>query len=139
MKPLMFLLCMCSLSHAVLIKQTVRRADGTTYTRIVEKPDDYQPMAKLEQSDEIDGYYVVARDPVAYRWALREARILASRGTAGHPLGCAPGTRMSGTGYGWNPLRPNHCYLGELPHSRLVARARVRGPNGAWFWSAHYR
>lgn len=82
--------------------------------------------------------FVVNRDPVAYNHALREARILAQRGTAGHPLGCAPGCSRSGTGYSWSP-RPNHCFYGELSDSRLVARACVRGRNGAYFWSAHYR
>jgi hypothetical protein len=82
--------------------------------------------------------YVVNRDPAAYAHALREAQILARQGTSGHPLGCAPGTSYSGTGYSWSPS-PNHCYYGEMPESRLVARACVRGPNGAYFWSAHYR
>jgi len=82
--------------------------------------------------------YVVSHNPQAYAHALREAQILASRGTAGHPLGVAPGSRYSGTGYSFSP-RPHHCYYGELPESRLIARAVVRGRNGAWYWSAHYR
>lgn len=82
--------------------------------------------------------FVVNRDERAYQHALKEAKILAARGTAGHPLGCAPGTRYSGTGYSWS-ARPNHCFYGEMSESRLVARACVRGANGAYFWSAHYR
>lgn len=82
--------------------------------------------------------YEVNRDARAYAHAKREAQILASRGTAGHPLGCAPGTRYSGTGYSYSS-RPNHCFYGELPETRLVARACVIGRNGARFWSAHYR
>lgn len=89
---------------------------------------------------------IVNRDPQAYAHALREAQILASRGEnyhrhgdGGHPLGVAPGCRFSGTGYSRDPNRPNHCYQGELPDSRLVARAMVPGPNGTYYWSAHYR
>ena len=82
--------------------------------------------------------YVVNRDPRAYAHALKEARILASRHSAGHPLGVAPGCRYSGTGYSYG-IRPHHCYYGEISESRLVARACVRGRNGALFWSAHYR
>ena len=82
--------------------------------------------------------YVVNRDPSAYAHALREAQILAARGTAGHPLGCAPGCNASGTGYS-HSSRPHHCFYGEISESRLVARAVVKGRNGAWYWSAHYR
>lgn len=82
--------------------------------------------------------FVINRNPAAYQHALREAQILASRGTAGHPLGVAPGCRYSGTGYSYSQ-RPNHCYYGEMSESRLVARAVVRGRNGAFYWSAHYR
>lgn len=89
---------------------------------------------------------IVNRDPQAYAHALREAQIIASRGEGyhrfgdgGHPLGVAPGCRYAGTGYSRDPNRPNHCYQGELPESRLVARAMVPGPNGTYFWSAHYR
>ena len=89
---------------------------------------------------------VVNRDANAYAHALREAQILASRGEGyyrfrdgGHPLGVAPGCSRAGTGYSRDPNRPNHCWLGELPDSRLVARAMVPGPNGTYFWSAHYR
>ena len=82
--------------------------------------------------------YVVNRDHRAYSHALREAQILAARGTAGHPLGVAPGCRYSGTGYSYS-TRPNHCYYGEISESRLIARAVVRGKNGAFYWSAHYR
>ena len=82
--------------------------------------------------------YVVRRDEKAYAHALLEAKTLASRGTAGHPLGVAPGCRYSGTGYSFGQ-RPHHCYYGELSESRLIARAVVRGRNGAYYWSAHYR
>ena len=82
--------------------------------------------------------YVVNRNQAAYNHALREAQILARNGSAGHPLGCAPGTRRSGTGYSYGST-PNHCYYGQLPDSQLVARACVRGRNGALYWSAHYR
>lgn len=89
---------------------------------------------------------VVGEGTAAYQHALREAQIIAARGgnyhrtgDGGHPLGVAPGCSYSGTGYTWDPNRPGHCYLGELPDSRLVARARAQGANGAWFWSAHYR
>ncbi len=89
---------------------------------------------------------VIGEGTAAYQHALREAQIIASRGgnyhrqgDGGHPLGTAPGCSYSGTGYTWDPNRPGHCFLGELPDSRIVARARVQGANGAWFWSAHYR
>jgi hypothetical protein len=89
---------------------------------------------------------VVNRDANAYAHALREAQILANRGEGyykfrdgGHPLGVAPGCSRAGTGYSRDPNRPNHCWLGELPDSRLIARAMVPGPNGTYFWSAHYR
>lgn len=89
---------------------------------------------------------VVNRDAAAYDHALREAQILAGRGEGyyrfkdgGHPLGVAPGCSRAGTGYSRDPNRPNHCWLGELPDSRLIARAMVPGPNGTYFWSAHYR
>ena len=92
------------------------------------------------------GGLIVNRDPTAFAHALREAQILASRGEnyhrygdGGHPLGIAPGCRYSGTGYSRDPNRPNHCYYGEMPDSRLVARAMVPGPNGTYYWSAHYR
>ena len=96
------------------------------------------PKCGVVHSDSGVSRFVVNRDPAAYAHALREAQILAARGTAGHPLGCARGCRYSGTGYSYSS-RPNHCYYGELPESQLVARAVVRGRNGAWFWSAHYR
>lgn len=89
---------------------------------------------------------IVNRDARAYAHALREAQILAARGEGyygfkdgGHPLGVAPGCSRAGTGYSRDPNRPNHCWLGEMPESRLIARAMVPGPNGTYFWSAHYR
>jgi hypothetical protein len=82
--------------------------------------------------------FVVNRSERAYQHALRAAQILAARGTAGHPLGVAPGCRYSGTGISFSADRPNHCYLG-LPNSRLVARAVVQGTDGRFYWSAHYR
>lgn len=89
---------------------------------------------------------IVNRDDRAYQHALREAQIIASRGEryhrssdGGHPLGVAPGCRFAGTGYSRDPNRPNHCYYGEISEDRLIARAMVPGPNGTYFWSAHYR
>lgn len=84
-----------------------------------------------------DGYPAVYRaDERAYQHALREANILASRNTVGHPLGCAPGTTGSGTGTSWSASRPNHCFFRS--GRRLVARAMVQR-GGKCFWSAHYR
>jgi hypothetical protein len=89
---------------------------------------------------------LIGQGTAAYQHALREAQIIASRGAnyyayrdGGHPLGNAPGARYSGTGYTWDVNRPGHCWEDELPESRIIARARWQGINGAWFWSAHYR
>ncbi len=82
---------------------------------------------------------VVNRDAAAFAHAQREAQLLASRGTVGHPLGVAPGCRYSGTGTSFSPDQPNHCYAGEMPESRLVARAMAHGRDGKVYWSAHYR
>lgn len=83
--------------------------------------------------------YEINRDQRAYTHAKREAQILAARSySAGHPLGCAPGCNRSGTGWSYSG-RPNHCYYGELPESRIVARACVRGSDGRYVWSCHYR
>jgi hypothetical protein len=89
---------------------------------------------------------IIGEGTAAYQHALREAQIIASRGggyyryaDGGHPLGNAPGARYSGTGYTWDMNRPGHCWEDELPQSRIIARARAQGVNGAWFWSAHYR
>jgi len=81
---------------------------------------------------------VINRNHVAFDHALREAQILADRRGSGHPLGVAPGCRYAGTGTSFSPEFPNHCYK-ELPESRLVARAVVRGNDGRFYWSAHYR
>lgn len=80
----------------------------------------------------------VNRSQAAFAHALREAQILARRGFSHHPLGVAPGARYSGTGSSFSPNSPNHCY-DHLPESRLIARAVVRGPDGRYWWSAHYR
>lgn len=89
---------------------------------------------------------IIGEGTAAYQHALREAQIIASRGgnyhrhgDGGHPLGNAPGCTHSGTGFTWDVNRPGHCWEDELPQSRIVARARAQGVNGAWFWSAHYR
>lgn len=113
-------------------------APGETLVAVDGVPVGSTPLPAL--SAPVNGLlpYEINRDQRAYAHAKREAQILASRGTAGHPLGCAPGTRYSGTGYSYSG-RPNHCYYGELSETRLVARACVRGRNGALFWSAHYR
>ncbi len=85
-----------------------------------------------------DGYPVVCRtDERAYQHALREAQILASQGRVYHPLGCAPGTSASGCGSSFDPNRPNHCFYRS--GRRLVARARVMGRDGRYYFSAHYR
>lgn len=85
-----------------------------------------------------DGYPVICRtDERAYQHALREAQILASQRRVYHPLGCAPGTYASGCGSSFNANRPNHCYYRS--GRRLVARARVMGVDGRYYFSAHYR
>ena len=85
-----------------------------------------------------DGYPVVCRtDERAYQHALREAQILASQGRVYHPLGCAPGTSASGCGSSFDLNLPNHCYYRS--GRRLVARARVMGRDGRFYFSAHYR
>lgn len=79
---------------------------------------------------------VVNRDQRAYNHALREAQIQARTGRVGHHLGVAPGARFSGVGSSIS-ASPNHC----TPRSgmTLIARAVVRGNNGKYYWSAHYR
>jgi hypothetical protein len=81
---------------------------------------------------------VVNRDQMAFDHAQREAQILANRRGSGHPLGVAPGCSYSGTGTSFSSESPNHCYK-DLPESRLVARAVAVGPDGKFYWSAHYR
>jgi hypothetical protein len=104
-----------------------------------------QAQGPIRQILGVDGA-IINRDPVAFAHAQREAEMIAAMGAnyyrgpgRGHPLGVAPGCRYSGTGYTWDMNRPGHCYENELPESRIVARARARGVNGAWFWSAHYK
>lgn len=82
---------------------------------------------------------IVNRDQRAYDHALREAQILASRRTVGHPLGVAPGCFYAGTGTSFSAEQPNHCFAREMPEGRLVARAVVQGSDGKFYWSAHYR
>ena len=85
-----------------------------------------------------DGYPVICQtDERAYQHALREAQILASQRRVYHPLGCAPGTTGSGCGSSFDPNRPNHCFYRS--GRRLVARARVMGRDGRFYFSAHYR
>lgn len=110
-----------------------------------------QPQAQTyaREPNAIDsrGYpCIIGEGTAAYAHALREAQIIASHGgnyahwpDGGHPLGNAPGARYSGTGYTWDMNRPGHCWENEIHPSRIIARARARGINGAWFWSAHYR
>lgn len=81
---------------------------------------------------------VINRDNAAYQHALKEATYLAERGIVGHPFGVAPGCNKAGTGCSSSESRPNHCFM-ELPESRIVARAVVRGRDGRFYWSAHYR
>lgn len=79
----------------------------------------------------------INRNQTVYDWARREATMMAKYGRVKHYLGCGPGIRYSGVGSSHN-ARPNHCYL-NMPQSRIVARACVRGRNGMFYWSAHYR
>jgi len=79
---------------------------------------------------------IVNRDPAAYSHALREATIQAQRGRVGHFLGCAPGATFSGVGNSFSANQPNHC---TTRRGTLVARAVVRGSDGRYYWSAHYR
>lgn len=101
------------------------------------------PIANLAQTavNVVEGISsrIVNRDAAAYNHALREAQILASRRGSGHPLGVAPGCSYAGTGTSFSAEQPNHCYAREMPESRLVARAVVRGSDGRYYWSAHYR
>lgn len=81
---------------------------------------------------------ILNRSQAAYEHALKEATYLAERLAVGHPFGVAPGCTMAGTGCSFSAEKPNHCYK-ELPESRLIARAVVRGRDGRFYWSAHYR
>jgi hypothetical protein len=98
----------------------------------------YHPVTQMPKYASSATGKQVNRDQAAFSHALREAQILARRGFSHHPLGVAPGARYSGTGSSFSPNDPNHCY-DYLPESRLVARAMVPGPNGLYWWSAHYR
>lgn len=121
--------------------------DGTPVNQLIDRSFRFPVMNTITKIPvNIASKLVVNRDNRAYQHALREAQIIASRGSGynrasdgGHPLGVAPGCRFAGTGFSRDPNRPNHCYLGEIEESRLVARAMVPGPNGTYFWSAHYR
>lgn len=79
----------------------------------------------------------INRNQTVYDWARREATLMAKYGRVKHYLGCGPGIRYSGVGSSYNG-RPNHCYL-NMPQSRIVARACVRGRNGMFYWSCHLR
>lgn len=96
----------------------------------------YHPKPQYVQS--VQSSRQVNRSQTAFNHALEEARILARRGFSGHPLGVAPGARLAGTGSSFSPNVPNHCY-NYLPEDRLVARAVVKGADGLYWWSAHYR
>lgn len=117
--------------------------DGVPVNQLATTVQTRGPISTLAQSavNVIEGISsrIVNRDPVAYNHALREAQILASRRGSGHPLGVAPGCFYAGTGTSFSAEQPNHCYAREMPESRLVARAVVRGSDGKYYWSAHYR
>ena len=69
--------------------------------------------------------------------ALAEARLMMRMGRIGHPMGCAPGARFSGTGMGPSQTC-NTCVPGR--RMTLIADARVRNPlTGYWFRSRHWR
>ena len=92
-------------------------------------------------------YPEINRDPAIYEYAMRVARINASRGEnyqkypgGGHPLsGELSGGYKEGSGWTRDPNRAGHCWEYELPESRIVARARAQGINGHWHWCAIYR
>jgi len=78
-------------------------------------------------------------DPVAQAHALREAKIMASRGRCAHYLGCAPGARFSGVGMSTNP-NPRTCEPWRYGSSarKLIADAIVYR-NGRYYRSRHWR
>lgn len=99
------------------------------------KPEQAEAPVKIRQRISTR---IINRSQAAYNHALKEAAYLAQRHTVGHPFGVAPGCLMAGTGCSFSAEEPNHCYK-DLPESRLVARAVVRGTDGRYYWSAHYR
>ena len=122
MKSLLMLLFLTATASAQVC-QTCGRVHGT-------------PVVQSQMA--ADGYPVICRtDERAYQHALREAQILASQRRVYHPLGCAPGTYASGCGSSFDPNRPNHCFYRS--GKRLVARARVMGRDGRFYFSAHYQ
>ena len=83
----------------------------------------------------------IAIEPAAQAWAEREAAILARNNSSGHPLGCCPGSTMSGTGMTSNPNCPTSQIPSCTPSSygkTLIAEGVVRTRYGA-FVSRHWR
>lgn len=91
-----------------------------------------------QEVEQQTGGRIINRNPIAFAHALKEATLLAQREMVGHPYGVAPGCSKAGTGCSFSANEPNHCFK-ELPESRIVARAVVRGRSGRYYWSAHYR
>jgi hypothetical protein len=96
-----------------------------------DEPATVKPAAPVYMPGEVN------RNQQVYDWAKREATLMARYGRVKHYLGCGPGIRYSGVGSSFSG-RPNHCYL-NMPQSRIIARACVRGRNGMWYWSCHLR
>lgn len=122
----------CQVPTAQPVESKVQCSDGSC--EIQTKP---QPVRSTLKAIGF-GSRIINRNQAAYNHALKEATYLAERCMVGHPFGVAPGCNKAGTGCSSSEERPNHCFM-ELPESRIVARAVVRGRDGRFYWSAHYR
>ena len=89
-----------------------------------------------------DGYPIVYTAPgyeSQYQQCVRDVQFYASGNPypgrhRGHPF---PVSMRAGTGYSHSPTRPNTCFYRS--GRTLVARARMQGRNGRWYYSARYK
>lgn len=106
-----------------------------------------QPAAQSVRSGQKagDGYPIEYAAPgyeSAYQACLRDCQFYAAGNRypgrfGGHPPGNLIRGLKAGTGYSWDFNRPNHCFYRE--GHQLVARARLKGPDGKVWYSARYR
>jgi hypothetical protein len=80
----------------------------------------------------------VPRTSTAQAHAKREANLMARRGRMGHFLGCAPGARFCGVGYGTTP-NCRTCQPSRRSRMTLIADAVTRGRDGYYYRSRHWR